>query len=175
LRADEFLSIFKADGLVRTLAEGITTSKSETVRLKGVSGSLDAVLFAAVFKSTKSDHLIILHDKEEAAYFSNDLQNLLGDREILFFPMSYKRPYEYDETEISIALSSKNFFTPTILRRLTSFTRPASLRSVVVSSTSFLLHTNSPIVSNSSATKSIAFVHSIRARSCLSKLSTRSA
>jgi len=99
LRADEFLSIFKADGLVRTLAEGITTSKSETVRLKGVNGSLDAILFAAVFKSTKSDHLVILHDKEEAAYFSNDLQSILGDREVLFFPMSYKRPYEYDETE----------------------------------------------------------------------------
>jgi transcription-repair coupling factor (superfamily II helicase) len=99
LRADEFLSIFKADGLVKTLAEGIGTSKTNTVRLKGVSGSLDAILFAAVFKSTKSDHLIILHDKEEAAYFFNDLQNLLGQREILFFPMSYKRPYEYDETE----------------------------------------------------------------------------
>jgi transcription-repair coupling factor (superfamily II helicase) len=99
LRADEFLTIFKADGLVRTLAEGITTSKPQTVRLKGVSGSLDAVLFASVFKNTKSDHLVILHDKEEASYFFNDLQNLLGDREILFFPMSYKRPYEYDETE----------------------------------------------------------------------------
>lgn len=99
LRADEFLSIFKADGLVRTLAEGITAPKSETIRLKGVSGSLDAVLFSAVFKSTRADHIIILHDKEEAAYFYNDLQSLLGEREILFFPMSYKRPYEYDETE----------------------------------------------------------------------------
>lgn len=29
----------------------------------------------------------------------NDLQNLLGHKEILLFPMSYKRPYEYDETE----------------------------------------------------------------------------
>jgi transcription-repair coupling factor (superfamily II helicase) len=99
LRADEFLSIFKADGLVKTLAEGIGTSKATTVRLKGVNGSLDAILFASVFKSTKSDHVIILHDKEEASYFFNDLQNLLGEREILFFPMSYKRPYEYDETE----------------------------------------------------------------------------
>jgi len=96
LRADEFLSIFKADGLVKTLAEGISTSKANTIRLKGVSGSLDAILFSSVFKSTKSDHLIILHDKEEASYFFNDLQNLLGQREILFFPMSYKRPYEYD-------------------------------------------------------------------------------
>ncbi len=99
LRADEFIEIFKSDGLVRTLAEGITTPKSNCVRLKGVSGSLDAVLFAAAFKATRADHLLILHDKEEASYFMNDLQNILGQREILFFPMSYKRPYEYDETE----------------------------------------------------------------------------
>lgn len=99
LRADEFLSIFKADGLVKTLAEGIGASKSTAIRVKGVNGSLDVILFAAVFRSTKSDHLIILHDKEEAAYFLNDLQNVLGEREVLFFPMSYKRPYEYDETE----------------------------------------------------------------------------
>src|SRR5688572_25256241 len=39
-----------------------------------------------------------MHDKEEAGYFQNDLQNLLS-HEILLFPMSYKRPYEYDEIE----------------------------------------------------------------------------
>ena len=50
---------------------------------------------------SKSIHkiiVVVLHDKEEAAYFQNDLQNLLS-REILLFPMSYKRPYEFDEIE----------------------------------------------------------------------------
>lgn len=91
--------MFEADGLVRTLAEGIRTSKSSVVRLKGVHGSLDSTLLASVFKGKKSHHFVILHDAEEAAYFINDLQNLLPDQEILLFPMSYKRPYEYDETE----------------------------------------------------------------------------
>jgi len=81
------------------LAEGIRTSKPETIRLKNVHGSLDAVLFSSVFSGTRAPHLVILHDKEEASYFYNDIQNLLGQREILFFPMSYRRPYEYDETE----------------------------------------------------------------------------
>lgn len=99
LRATDFLSIYSADGLVQTLAERIRTSKSETIQIKGLSGSLDSILFAATYKATRSSHLIILHDKEEAAYFQNDLQNLLGVKEILYFPMSYKRPYEYDEIE----------------------------------------------------------------------------
>jgi len=98
LRAKDFLSIYSGEGLVQTLAERIRTSKPESIHLKGLSGSLDAVTFAAVC-NTRSSHLIILHDKEEASYFLNDLQNLLGNKEVLFFPMSYKRPYEYDETE----------------------------------------------------------------------------
>lgn len=99
LRSHDFLSVFAADGLVQTLAEGIRTFKPEAIRLKNVHGSLDAVLLSSVVTLTRSSHLVILHDKEEASYFYNDLQNLLGQREILFFPMSYRRPYEYDETE----------------------------------------------------------------------------
>jgi len=99
LRANDFLSIYHADGVVQTLAEGIRVSKPSVHHVKGLHGSLDAVVFAGVYKSGRSSHVIILHDKEEAAYFQNDLQNLLGEKEILLFPMSYKRPYEYDETE----------------------------------------------------------------------------
>ncbi len=81
------------------MAERIRTPKPENIHLKGLSGSLDAVTFASVCKSVRASHLIILHDKEEASYFLNDLQHLLGEKEIQFFPMSYKHAYEYDETE----------------------------------------------------------------------------
>lgn len=60
---------------------------------------MDAVVLASVHKSVRANHLVVLHDKEEAAFFFNDLQNLLGEKEIFVFPMSYKRPYEYDEIE----------------------------------------------------------------------------
>ena len=109
MKAVDFISIYKEDGLVQTVAEGIRTPAHQSasregvpksiIHLKNLHGSLDAVVFACVFKSTRSNNLIILHDKEEAAYFLNDLQNLLGEKELLSFPMSYKRPYEYDEVE----------------------------------------------------------------------------
>jgi transcription-repair coupling factor (superfamily II helicase) len=85
--------------LIQSIAEGIRTSHSTSIRLKSLSGSLDAVLFSAVYKGQKSTQVVILQDKEEASFFLNDLQNLLGDKGIYFFPMSYKRPYEYEETE----------------------------------------------------------------------------
>ncbi|MBX7126812.1 MAG: hypothetical protein K1X47_14045, partial [Cyclobacteriaceae bacterium] len=65
----------------------------------GLHGSLDAVVIATLSRTAHASHLIICRDKEEALYLQNDLSNLLGQREILLFPMSYKRPYEYEETE----------------------------------------------------------------------------
>lgn len=84
---------------MQTLAEGIRTAHSHPIHLKGLHGSLDAVVLAAMHKSVRANHVLIAHDKEEASFLMNDLQNLLQEKEIFLFPMSYKRPYEYDEVE----------------------------------------------------------------------------
>ncbi len=99
MRAADLLNIYKADSIVQALAEEIRTSKKTGFQVKGVHGSLDSILISSIFKRLHGVHVLILHDKEEAAYVANDLQNLVGDNAVLFFPMSYKRPYEYDETE----------------------------------------------------------------------------
>ena len=83
---------------MKTVAAGIKAPAPTAVRLKGLSGSLDAVVVASAFKLHPQDYLIILQEREEAAYFLNDLQNLL-EREVLLFPMSYKRPYEFHDVE----------------------------------------------------------------------------
>lgn len=98
MRASDFLGIYRADGFIKTVAAGVKASSPSNIRLKGLSGSLDAVVLAASFKLHPRDYVVVLQDREEAFYFMNDLQNLL-EREILLFPMSYKRPYEFSETE----------------------------------------------------------------------------
>jgi transcription-repair coupling factor (superfamily II helicase) len=121
VKANDFLSIYKADGLIKTVAEGVRAPKPQNIRVKGLSGSLDAVLLAATFKLHPQDYLVVLQDREEAAYIQNDLQNLL-DREVLLFPMSYKRAYEYDETENANILMRAE-----ILNRLAGKTTPEIL------------------------------------------------
>jgi len=75
-------------------------NKLVKIQLKGLSGSLDAIIASSIAASnTHQSHLFVLHDREEAAYFQNDIQNLLGNRIVHFFPTSYKRPYEIEETE----------------------------------------------------------------------------
>jgi transcription-repair coupling factor (superfamily II helicase) len=118
LRANDFLSIYTADGFIKTVAAGIKTPESKNVRLKGLSGGIDAIVLSSVFKIRPLDYLVILHDRDEAHYFQNDIQNLLG-REILVFPMSYKRPYEFDETENANILMRAE-----VLNRLANKTSP---------------------------------------------------
>ncbi len=65
--------------------------------LQGLSGSAEAFVAAAVFNTQKRNHLFILNDKEEAAYFQNNLRSILDKKDMLFFPDSYKRPQTYDE------------------------------------------------------------------------------
>ncbi|MEN8248487.1 MAG: transcription-repair coupling factor [Bacteroidota bacterium] len=99
MKVSDFLKLYKQDSIIQTIAEAIKPNESGYTKLKGLVGSLDAVISAAVYSINHQNHLFILHDKEEAAYFFNDLQSLLPAKEILFFPTSYKRPYEFDEIE----------------------------------------------------------------------------
>ena len=99
MRVRDFISIYKEDPLVQSIGELISTNENQTYHLKGLVGSLDAVLAAALYQINKQTNLFVMHDKEEAAYFHNDLQNLIGEKEVLLFPTSYKRPYQFDQTE----------------------------------------------------------------------------
>jgi transcription-repair coupling factor (superfamily II helicase) len=84
---------------LRDAAKPVATTERPRLQLRGLVGSQDAVVAAAVAQP-QHPHLFILHDKEEAAYFLSDLQHLLPEGpEVLLFPSSYKRAYQFDETE----------------------------------------------------------------------------
>lgn len=70
-------------------------------QLKNVIGSGASFIAATAFQHIHKTNLLILADKEEAAYFLNDLENLLGEQNVLFFPASYRMPYEHEEIDNS--------------------------------------------------------------------------
>jgi transcription-repair coupling factor (superfamily II helicase) len=57
------------------------------------------MLTAALMNQIPGIHLIILPEKEDAAYFYNDLVNLTGSDKVLFFPSSYKRSIHYNQID----------------------------------------------------------------------------
>ena len=96
MKGRDLVKLYIEDGLVQTILQKFT-SNSKHFHFKGLTGSQDAALAAAI--SSGRNHLFILHDKEEAFYFQNDLQSLLPEGEIIIFPASYKKPYVFEETD----------------------------------------------------------------------------
>lgn len=101
----------KHPGVARLLQ--MITSDDDHLHLKGVAGSSVALIIASLFEQAgKQQYLIVIPDKEQAAYFYNDLENVFGETEtdynkkkILFYPTSYKRPYEPENPDRAYQLS----------------------------------------------------------------------
>ena len=97
----DLLTLYAEDSLFQVvLNQTVSTNPAENrVQVKGLVGSMDAVLVAAAYRQQPRSFLVILTDREEAAYFQNDLQNLLKDEDVFYYPTSYKRPYQYEEID----------------------------------------------------------------------------
>lgn len=95
----DFLSIYQSDPIFQTIAHEISSGDKHSHQIKGLSGSLDMVIFASLFLTKGGVHLIVAQDKEEAAYLNSDLQNLLSREEHMIFPSSFKRAYQYEEID----------------------------------------------------------------------------
>ncbi len=69
----------------------ISYKGSSRVLINGLYGSSSSFVVASICKSFDKLNLVILPDKEDAAYFYNDLVSLQGESSTFFFPSSYKR------------------------------------------------------------------------------------
>lgn len=99
MKAGELVELYKSDGQVQAISQRLNAGKATHLFLKGLAGSLDAVLAAALYLLDGKNHIFILNDKEEASYFLNDLQNLLPGKDIFLFPESYKKSYKFEEID----------------------------------------------------------------------------
>ena len=70
------------------------------IHWKGLVGSSKSLCASALANQIPGHQLFILNDKEEAAYFLNDLEGIFpDDKRILFYPASYRVPYQLEETD----------------------------------------------------------------------------
>ena len=106
----------------KELGQVATILKTEQTSLSlfNLNGSSFSFVVQNLFKETEKPFLIICNDKEEAAYYLNDLEHLLGEKNLLFYPGSYRRPYQIEETDnANILLRAE------VLNRINSQKKPA--------------------------------------------------
>ncbi len=105
MEATEFLKYFEGHTQFAKLAKLKVTPPGGKFHLQGLIGSSKQIFTAALFKSFKQHFIVLLNDREEAAYFYDDLNNLGFTEKTLFFPGSYKRSVQYGNPEQEFILA----------------------------------------------------------------------
>ncbi|NNK71402.1 MAG: transcription-repair coupling factor, partial [Flavobacteriaceae bacterium] len=101
------------------LRQSIAHSEGKTL-VDGLVGSSLSFVISSAFKNSEKPFLLVMNDKEEAAYFLNDLEQLINDKDVLFYPGSYRRPYQIEETDNANVLLRAE-----VLNRINSRKKPA--------------------------------------------------
>lgn len=72
--------------------------KGVKVHAKGLVGSSDGLVAASVYHLQKRTYVFILPTHEDASYFLSDLESIF-DRQILFFPASYRKAFDFTQLD----------------------------------------------------------------------------
>ncbi len=150
--------IFKESDLTKKVTNALI--EKHNIHATGLVGSSLSFFITESFSKIKNTHVLVCNDKEAAAYFHNDLEVVLGKKNLLFFPGSYRRPYQIEEVDNANVLQRAE-----VLNRvndsknpLVIVTYPDALFEKVVTKTSI---DNNTLNINLGDTLSIDFVNEI--------------
>src|SRR6185503_4596406 len=93
MRVKDLLEQYQNTPRLFQLADKLSFAQPQKIYLKNLRGSSSQFVVAAAFlhpSCSQLNHLIILNDAEEAAYFHNTLENLTDALDIFYFPSSFK-------------------------------------------------------------------------------------
>lgn len=104
---------------VSQISEILKQSENK-IHLKGLIGSSLSFVVNSLFHKSELPFLMIFEDKEAAAYYLNDLEQLIGDKEVLFYPGSFRIPYQIEDVDNANVLLRAE-----VLNRINSRKKPA--------------------------------------------------
>jgi transcription-repair coupling factor (superfamily II helicase) len=87
------LDKYKDNPRLFQLADRLLFADTQKIYLKNLQGSSSEFVVSSVFLHEKTqglNHLVVLNDAEEAAYFHNTVENLTSALDLFYFPSSFK-------------------------------------------------------------------------------------
>ncbi|QEE48640.1 transcription-repair coupling factor [Flavobacterium alkalisoli] len=115
----EILEKYSQSAKVKQISDSLLQRENK-LHVKGLTGSSLSFVIDPLFRQSELPFLLIFKDKEEAAYYLNDLEQLTGANDVLFYPGSYRRPYQIEETDNANVLLRAE-----VLNRINSRKKPA--------------------------------------------------
>ncbi len=102
MNEDSLFERLEKSPLLYNLVDRIAMSKHNEIPfqafLQNLNGSAAAFVLQAIFTNEKTanlNHLVVLSDAEEAAYFFNSIESVTGALDLFYFPSSFKSPHNY--------------------------------------------------------------------------------
>lgn len=80
-------------------AAGSLLNRANVLSVRGLHGSLRAMFSVGLFHKLPLTYLFILNDQENAGYFYHDVSQLIGTKNVLFFPSAFKRAAKYGQID----------------------------------------------------------------------------
>ena len=99
MKIQDLQSLYAHLPQVSALAKLVGDKSVKTISLDGLLASSAPLAFSALALKSSARMLFILQDAEEAGYFYHDLCQVMGDKQVLFFPSSYKRAIKYGQKD----------------------------------------------------------------------------
>lgn len=96
MNLNTLLDACREDDRLKTLTDRLAMPNPVNLSLRGLTGTSTAIMSGAVWDNTDYNHVFILNDREEAAYFQNDLENILHALDVFYFPDSFKKAGYFD-------------------------------------------------------------------------------
>ena len=124
MKIEELIDLYARSPQSAALAKALGNVSMRSIFVEGLTASAAAVLFASVTRRTPQTILFILPDADEAGYFYQDMEQMLGNQQtqqthpqplpmregsdnsqqgdstqVLFFPSSYRRQVKYGQRD----------------------------------------------------------------------------
>lgn len=139
---EDLLAKFKKDPRTLKILDTIAESQKH-LHLQGLAGSAGAFIAETVFRSSRNSHVFVLEDAISAAYFHNDLVSLIENKDIFFFPDSFKKSghiHEINAGNVQLRTEAINRITNPTTKAELIVTYPEALFEKVVKKQ--ILHKN---------------------------------
>ena len=87
---NDLLNLFSPHNTIREVGKWCAGTE-KNLTLKGLEGSLCAILFSQLRINGGKSLFITMDDEESAAYLYHDIVQLIGEEEVFFYPTSHRR------------------------------------------------------------------------------------
>lgn len=99
MNTKDLLQKYLSAGVVGKLTSRLTSGGDRKYKLVNNAGSVTALLVGAMRTARPGFRVVVLNDREEAAYFYNDLVAVADEKKTAFLPSSYRRMIKEEEKD----------------------------------------------------------------------------